>query len=61
MPELKDVKQLQSFLGMVNYLNKYSPQLAEITAPLQDLMKDNVPFIWRLEHTQTFHVAKQEI
>ena len=29
MPQPQDLKQLQFFLGMVNYLNRYSPRLAE--------------------------------
>ena len=61
MPKPKDIKQLQSFLGMIKYLNRYSPRLAEITSPLHDLTKDNVPFIWGPEHTNLFHAAKQEI
>ena len=61
MPELKDIKQLQSFLGMINYLNWYSPRLAEITSSLQDLTKENVPFTWGPEHTDAFCAAKQEI
>ena len=46
---------------MINYLNQYSPRLAEITSLLCDLTKDNVPFIWGPEHTNAFHAAKQEI
>ena len=61
MPQTKDLKQLQSLLGMVNYLNSYSPRLVEITAPLWDLTKDNVSFLWGLEHTEAFHITKQEI
>ena len=61
MPQPKDLKQLQFFLEMVNYLNRYSPRLAEITAPIQDLTNDNVPFLWGLEHTEAFHATKQEI
>ena len=61
MPQPKNLKQLQSFLGMVNYFNRYSPRLAEITAPLWDLTKENVPFLWRAEHTEAFHTTKQEI
>ena len=34
MPEPKDIKQLQSFFGMMTYLNWYSPRLAEITSSL---------------------------
>ena len=61
IPEPKEVTQLQSFLGMVTYLNRYSPRLTEITAPLQDLIKDNVPFIWGPKHPKAFHATSQEI
>ena len=61
MPQPKDLKQLQSLLEIVTYPNRYSPRLAEITAPLQDLTKHNVPFLWGPEHTEAFHTTKQEI
>ncbi|XP_048589536.1 uncharacterized protein K02A2.6-like [Nematostella vectensis] len=35
----KDTKNLQSFLGLVNYLTRYSGQLATLTAPLRELTK----------------------
>ena len=41
-----DVKSLLSFLGMVNYLNRFTPCLSELTAPLRDLCKEDSEFIW---------------
>ena len=35
-------KDLQSFLGLVNYLTRYSGRLASITAPLRDLTKKDI-------------------
>ena len=32
-----DVDTMRSFLGLVNYLNRFSPCLAEISVPLRDL------------------------
>ena len=32
-------KELQSVLGMVNFLRNFIPQIAEITSPLRDLIK----------------------
>ena len=58
-PQCKE--DLQSFLGMVNYLNRYSPKLATISAPLRDLVKKNVIFIWNPEHQRSFEAVKQEI
>lgn len=33
------VEELQTVLGMVNYLAKFTPQLSEITEPLKSLLK----------------------
>jgi len=37
--EPKDIKELQSFLGMVNFYNKFVPNLAYLAAPLYDLLQ----------------------
>ena len=36
--------EFQRFLGMVNYLGKFIPNLAEVTALLQVLLKKDVVF-----------------
>ena len=36
--------ELQRFLGMVNYLSKFIPNLTEVTAPLRVLLKKDVVF-----------------
>jgi transposase InsO family protein len=56
-----DLKELQTFLGMVNYLHRYSPQLANITAPLRDLCKSKSEFIWGPEHDLAMQKVKDEI
>ena len=38
----EDTKSLQSFLGLVNYLTRYSGRLATLSAPLRDLTKKEV-------------------
>jgi hypothetical protein len=57
----KDVTQLQTILGMVNYLSRFSPRLAALTAPLRDLCKKDNEFIWGPEHDQAFTNVKTEI
>ena len=34
MPEPKNKRELQAFLGIVNYLGKFSPGTAEVCEPL---------------------------
>ena len=46
--------------GMVSYLNKYSPRLAEFGDSLTELTKD-MHHLWCPEHTETFEAFKKEI
>ena len=39
LPEPKDKKLLQSFLGMVNYLSRFDPNIANLTHNLRELLK----------------------
>ena len=38
------MNELQIFLGMVNYLGKFIPNVAEHTTPLRNLLKKDVVF-----------------
>ena len=38
MPNLKDEKSLQSFLGLVNYNQEFIPKLHNLRAPLNELL-----------------------
>ena len=57
----QDVETMRSFLGLVNYLNRFSPHLAELSEPLRQICRQNVEF----ELTESVHVAfsltKEEI
>ena len=57
----QDVEMIRSFLGLVNYLNKFSPNLAELSELLRQICRQNVEF----ELTESVHVAfsltKEEI
>ena len=57
----EDVKSLQSFLGLVNYLTRYSARLATITAPFRELTKKQVAYVWGPEHDRAFAAVKQEV
>ena len=40
-PVPKDVSQLQSFLGLVNYYAKFLPNLSSTLAPLNQLLQNS--------------------
>ena len=54
-------KQVQSFIGMVNYLSKFSARLSELAEPIRKLSKDKVPFNRGPEHQAAFKQIKKEI
>ena len=61
MPLLTCKKQVQSFLGMVNYLSKFSVRLSECVEPIRGLSKETVPFNWGPEHQAAFKQMKKDI
>ena len=61
MAKTENLNDLQTFLGMIQYLSKFSPRIAELTEPLCDLMKKHAPYAWGPEHNQAFEYIKKEI
>ena len=61
MPDPLDKDKLRSFLGMCNYLIKFIPHLSHETAPLRNLMKKDVEFIWDTPQINAFKKIKQLI
>lgn len=56
-----DVKELQTILGMVTYLNRYSVKLAEMTSPLRELTKKHSHFTWESHHQEALDKIKEEL
>ena len=57
-PTLTNVKELQSFLGSVNYLSRFIPKLSCLRTPLQPFVKNNSEFLWLQTHTDVFEKIK---
>jgi hypothetical protein len=51
-------KDVQWFLGMATYLRRFVPRFSNLSAPLTDLTKEKVPFLWTLAHQSTFDRLK---
>ena len=43
-------KELQRFLGMINYLGKFIPKLSDMTAPLRKLLQNDVDWSFEKQH-----------
>ena len=54
-------KELHTFLGMATYISSFIPKLADHTASLRDLLKENVEFVWTSSHSKAFQKVKSMI
>ena len=61
MPAPTCKKQVQSFIGMINYLSKFSARLSELVEPIRELSKEKVSFNCGPEHQEAFKLMKKEI
>ncbi len=57
----KNVKELQSFLGIMNYVRKFIPSLSTVLSPLNRLLKKEVAFRWGSAENQAFENAKKMV
>ena len=61
MPVPKNKRELQAFLGIINYLGKFSPGTAEVCEPLQKLTSSKMMWTWNASYQQLFAKAKSLI
>lgn len=50
----RNKKAVQSFLGLVNWDRRFIRNLANLTKPLENLLKKNEKFVWRDEQQRAF-------
>ncbi|KAG2929598.1 hypothetical protein PC117_g13963 [Phytophthora cactorum] len=60
-PVTKNQKNLRKWLGLANYLHKYSANYAEMARPLSNLLKKDAPWCWEVEHDETFQAVKESL
>ena len=53
-PTPKNVTELRSFLGMINYYSKFVPNLATTLHPLHVLLRNKVKWHWSEECAKSF-------
>ena len=54
-----NVSEVRSYLGMINYHQKYSPNLSTILAPLHSLLEKGKSWKWSEEHQEAFRKSKE--
>nr|XP_029713287.1 uncharacterized protein K02A2.6-like [Aedes albopictus] len=61
MPVPKNKEQVRSFVGLITYYGRFFPNLSTILYPLNNLLKDDMPFVWSKECEKSFLYVKKEM
>ena len=61
MEEPKNLKELWRFMGMANQLGKFSPNLAEYSQPLRELLSPKKSWVWGPAQVESFRKVKEEL
>ena len=55
------LSELRRFLGMASQLGKFTPNLAELTQPLRELLSKSRTWTWRPPQSKAFDLVKTEL
>lgn len=55
------VKELRSFLGLANFYRRFIHHFSHITAPMTELLRKNVPYVWGPAQQQAFITIKEKL
>ena len=56
-----NISDLRRFMGMVNQLGKFSPNLTNLSQPLRALLTKNSTWLWGPEQDRAFEKVKAEL
>ena len=61
LPRPENVSELRRLLVMVNHVGKFSPNLAEVTKPLRDLLRKECMWTWDAQQEAAFKTLKKQL
>ena len=61
MEKPKTPRELRRFMGMVNQLGKFTPNIAEISQPLRELLSSKKSWLWGPSQDTAFDKLKREL
>ncbi|KAK1607629.1 hypothetical protein QYE76_031302 [Lolium multiflorum] len=60
-PQPKTVTQVRSFLGLAGFYRRFVKDFGSIVAPLNELTKKDVPFVWGDAQQEAFMILKDKL
>ena len=61
MPRPQNITELRRFLGLINFVRKFAPSLAEKSKPLRELLKKEIQWTWEETQENAFQDMKATI
>lgn len=58
-PRLSNVKELQSYLGLITFYRRFLPKLSSVLHPLNQLLRAGVPWEWTCKQEAAFNKSKE--
>ena len=59
VPSPKNVTQLKSYLGLLSYYGRFSPNLSNVLFPLYRLLRKQTPWKWSITEEETFQNSEK--
>ena len=60
-PIPKNPKNIKQFLGLAGYYKRFSDGFSKIATPLNQLLKNDVKFIWSERQQEAFELLKEKL
>ena len=57
----ENVREIRSFLGLAGYYRRFIQDFAKIAAPLTELTRKDVPYVWSLREGEAFAALKRQL
>ena len=57
----RNIKELQSFIGKINFLRRFIPNLAELLRNITNMLKNDTKIKWNAESKQSFEQVKHAL
>ena len=61
MPTPTSKEEIRRFMGMVNFVNRFIPNMSDLSAPMRELLHDDVVFNWEQPQEDSFNKLKSAL